>query len=70
MGCETWPDDSEFSICVVCNQPTQRIRGVTPLPYDDAMSAQRHAEFENYYANEHVPVITPLTDAELGISIG
>lgn len=40
------------------------------MSHDDAISAQRHAEFEDYYANEHVSDITPLTDAELGISIG
>jgi hypothetical protein len=72
MGCETWPDDDEYAICPTCRSETKRYKGVKPLSKKEARTLKRQAEFESYYATQHEPDLTPLTDedcAALGITI-
>lgn len=72
MGCSTWPDDSEFDVCPTCRGKTKRYKGVKPLRMPDAMSVKRHAEFDSYYATQHIPDLISLTDedcAKRGIEV-
>lgn len=49
IGCETWPDEPLYSKCPTCGESTRRVRGVQPLPKDEAQSLLLHANFETYY---------------------
>jgi hypothetical protein len=65
MGCETWPDTDEYSLCPICDNDTKRFRGVEPLLDQVALSKKCHAEFQRYYKNQHIADTKPYTDAEL-----
>ena len=49
LGCESWPDESDFDFCPSCGEPTVRYSNLTPLDADEAHSLRRHAAFERYY---------------------
>lgn len=46
MGCESYPDHSDFSKCLVCGEPTRRLNNAWPMPEDEARSKLSHAKFE------------------------
>lgn len=72
MGCETWPDETEYLSCPICREPTKRYRGVDPMPGKEAKSAKNHGDFEHYYTTIHMPDERPFTDEDLedmGITI-
>lgn len=48
LGCETWPDDTQYTLCPSCGEPTKRFRGVLPLDDAEAESIKNHANFERY----------------------
>jgi hypothetical protein len=45
VGCETWPDEKDYEICLICGQPTRRYRGVQVIE----QSALDHYLFEQFY---------------------
>lgn len=50
VGCETWPDDSDFKRCPVCGEKTDRFSNGRPLDMDEAQAIKRAREFEHFYA--------------------
>lgn len=64
-GCATWPDLDEYLDCPVCEEPTRRFRGLTPLSESAATSRRKHAEFDRFYIEEWVPDTSPDDDDEL-----
>jgi hypothetical protein len=48
MGCETWPDDTLYSICPNCEEPTRRFTRMSPLSAEEALSKKKHADFERW----------------------
>lgn len=67
-GCATWPDDDQYEVCPICKEETRRFRDLTPLNHKDAKSRKLHAEFNDYYENEHVPALTDKERQEMDVS--
>jgi hypothetical protein len=68
IGCESWPDEAEYSKCPQCGEETKRWKNLHPLNADEARSIRLHAEFERYYARRchlrGVPVEGPLPESK------
>lgn len=44
-----FPDDKRFKKCLSCDEPTDRIGNVTPMPMEEAESMLKHKQFEEFY---------------------
>lgn len=49
MGCESWPDTTDFATCLRCGGATTRYSNLQPMDFDEAISLLRHARFNRYY---------------------
>jgi hypothetical protein len=49
LGCESWPDSEEFSVCVRCGGETTRFSNLQPLTLEEARSIKAHVDFNDYY---------------------
>lgn len=46
----SWPYDSTYATCPICEGKTDGMTNLAPLSAADAKSAKAHADFERYYA--------------------
>ena len=44
-----FPDDDRFKLCLSCDEPTDRVGNVIPMPEDEAVSMLNHKLFEAFY---------------------
>jgi hypothetical protein len=49
LGCESWPDESDYARCPQCGEPTSRYSDLYPLSSEEARSKKLHIEFERFY---------------------
>jgi hypothetical protein len=49
LGCASWPDSDDYSICPVCGEETTRLVNLMPLDENEAMIRRSEALFEDFY---------------------
>ncbi len=64
-GCNlNWPHTAEYVVCPQCQDKTDAMRDVPPMPADEAAHLAKHAKFDRYYAAHcqelGIPVEGPL----------
>jgi len=56
-----------YKTCLYCGETTRRVRGVSPMPRNEALSVLSHEEFEKFYVRwclqRGQPVEGPLPEA-------
>lgn len=75
LGCESWPDEDQYTVCPLCGDPAERFSNLEPLTPSEA----KHRRFEAYY-EQHchelgIPVDGPLHEEpgvlnEPGVQVG
>lgn len=49
MGCHTWPDTHEYTVCPACGESTDRFSNMAPLDPSEASSLRKLYAFEAFY---------------------
>jgi hypothetical protein len=51
IGCESWPDSLDYSVCPRCGGETERMSNLRPLSDLEARRIKTHIDFEEFYEN-------------------
>lgn len=50
IGCESWPDNPIFTLCLHCREATDRVADIEPtIEFEEARSLVLHDLFERFY---------------------